>query len=71
MPWRAETHLSPSEAAGDDGTGGGYVEHSVEPRTKLGIRFSNIPGRLFKKLVQQGCRRSKNRRRTIWGTLRV
>jgi len=27
--------------------------------------------RLFKKIVQQGRRRSKNRRRTLWGTLRI
>jgi len=27
--------------------------------------------RLFKMTVQQGRRRSKNRRRTLWGTLRI
>jgi len=33
--------------------------------------FSIFTGRLFKKFVQQGRRRSKNRRRTLWGTLRI
>ena len=43
QPLHPGTRLLPSEAAGDDRTGGvvsGYVEDCVEPRTKLGVCFS-------------------------------
>ena len=32
---------------------------------------NTLSSRMLKKAVQQGRRRSKNRRRTLWGTLRI
>jgi hypothetical protein len=33
--------------------------------------MSVSPSRMLKKAVQQGRRRSKNRKHTLWGTLRI
>ena len=43
QPWRAETRLYPSKAAGElqpEAYLQGYVEDCDEPRTKLGVFFS-------------------------------
>jgi hypothetical protein len=45
QPWRAETRLVPSKAAGGARTGGvpsGYVEDSCELRTPLAVFFSSL-----------------------------